>query len=76
MTETRSKDVAKWQETATKDRETSHRGYYIPMTKESIGLILGSAPKKYVSRYYQLKVGLGGVGIFLARIWVIETPEC
>ena len=32
--------------------------------------------KKYASRYYQLKVGHGAVGTFLARIGMIETPEC
>ena len=48
----------------------------IPRTKGGISLILGSAPKKYASRYYQLKVGHGAVGIFLARIGVIEAPEC
>ena len=45
-------------------------------TKGGISPILGSAPKKYASRYYQLKVGHGAVGTFLARIQVIETPEC
>ncbi len=39
-------------------------------------MALGSAPKKYASRYYQLKVGHGAVGTFLVRIGVIETPEC
>lgn len=38
--------------------------------------ILGNAPKKYASRYYQLNVGHGAVGTYLARIGVIETPEC
>ena len=38
--------------------------------------ILGNAPKKYASRYYQLKVGHGAVGTFLIRIRVMETPEC
>ena len=32
--------------------------------------------KKYAMRYYQLKVGHGATGIFLARIGVIETLEC
>lgn len=30
----------------------------------------------YASRYYQLKVGHGAVGTFLAKIGVIETPGC
>lgn len=36
----------------------------------------GHAPKKYASRFYQLKVGHTAVGTFLARIGAIETPEC
>ena len=32
--------------------------------------------KKYASRYFQLKVGHGAVGTYLARIGVIETPQC
>lgn len=72
----RSNDVTKWHNTETEDRETSRRGYYIPRKKGGISVTLGSAPKKYASRYYQLKVGHGAAGTFLARIGVIETPEC
>ena len=72
----RSNDVAKWHITETKDRETSCRGYYVCQTKGGINVVLGNAPKKYASRYYQLKFGHGAVGTFFARIKVIETPEC
>ena len=44
------------------------KGWYQPNTRKR--------PKKYASRYYQLKVGHGAVGTFLARIKVIESPEC
>ena len=76
VTEMRSKGIARWHKTETQDRESSRRGYHIPRTKEGISLILGSAPKKYTSRYYQLKKGQGAVGTFLARIGVIETHGC
>ncbi len=33
-------------------------------------------PKKYASRYYQLKVGHGAGETLLVRIGVIESPEC
>lgn len=36
--------------------------------------MIGNLPKKFASRYYQLKVGHGVVGTFLAKIGVIETP--
>ena len=72
----RSKDIAKWHKTETQDREISIRGYYISRTKKGISLILGNASKNYASRYYQLKVGHGAVGTFLARIGVFENPEC
>ena len=32
--------------------------------------------KKYASRYYQLKVGHGAVGTYLAKIGAIDTPQC
>ena len=38
--------------------------------------VLGHTAKKYASRYLQLKVGHGAVGSYLARIGVIETPQC
>ena len=34
--------------------------------------MLESAPKKYASQYYQLKVGHGAVGTFLARIGLLK----
>lgn len=74
--EIRSRDLMKWHETETQNREANRRGFYIPRTTKGISLALGSAPKKYASRYYQLKVGHGAVGTFLVRIGVIETPEC
>lgn len=45
VTEMRSKGIARWHETGTRDREASRRVYYIPRTKEGISLILGSPPK-------------------------------
>ena len=74
--EVRSRAVARWHETEIRKREISRRGYYIPRTKEGISLVLGNAPKKYASRFYQLKVGHGAVGTYLARIGVIEAPDC
>ena len=76
ISEIRSRDLIKWHETEIQNREASRRGFYIPRTTECISLALGRAPKKYASRYYQLKVGHGAVGTFLVRIRVIETPEC
>ena len=38
--------------------------------------VLGSTAKKYASRYLQLKVGHGAIGTYLAKIGVIETPQC
>lgn len=58
------------------EREASRRGFHVPWAKAEINLILGNAPKKYASRFYQLKVGHGAIGTFLARIGAIEPPEC
>ena len=75
MYEIRSRNLTKWHETETQDREATRRGYYVPRTKEGISMALGSASKKYASRYYQLKVGHGAVGTFLVRIGVIVLVE-
>ena len=76
LAQAQSRELAKWHEVKTQEREVSRRGFYIPWTKANINPVLGNAPKKYASRYYQLKVGHGAVGTYLARIGVIETPEC
>ena len=76
LAQARGRELAKWHEVKTQEREVSRRGFYIPWTETKINPILGNAPKKYASRYYQLKVGHGAVGTYLAKIGVIETPEC
>ena len=76
LSHVRSKELTSWHERKTEEREVSRCGYYVPWTKNSINPILGSTPKKYASRYYQLKVGHGAVGTHLARLGVIETPQC
>ena len=58
------------------EREASRRGFHIPRLKAGMDELLGSTPKKYASRYFQLKVGHGAIGKFLAKIGVVETPEC
>ncbi len=71
-----SRAVAQWHETEVRERETSRCGDYILRTREYISVILGKAPKKYAARFYPLEVGQGAVGNYLARIGVIETPQC
>lgn len=45
----------------------------VPRLKPGIHPVLGQAPKRYASWFFQLKVG---VGVFLERIGVTETAEC
>ncbi len=71
-----STELTKWHETKIKEREVSRRGFYIPLTKTEINPVLQNAPKKYLARYYQLKVGHGAIGTYLARIGKIGTPKC
>lgn len=46
-------------------------------TTNGINPTLGTAPKRYAARFYQLKVGNGVVGTFLARIcwWCVEAEQ-
>ena len=76
MTESRYSELVKWHETKRDEREASRRGFYVPRLKTGMNELLSSAPKKYASRYFQLKVGHGAIGTFLAKIGVRETPEC
>ncbi len=48
----------------------------ISFVKGGINKTLGKTLKKFAMRFYQLKIGHGAVGNFLARIEIIETPEC
>ena len=76
LNEARSQELAERHEVKTQESGISRRGYYAPWIKRGGNSIFTNAPKKYASRYYQLKVGHGAVGTFLARIGVIETPKC
>ena len=76
MVESRLSELAKWHEREISEREASRRGFYFPRLKAGMDKLLGSTPKKYASRYFQLKNGHGAIGTFLVRIGVTETPEC
>lgn len=52
-------------------REKSQRAYYI--SEDNSNLTLANALKKYASRYYQLKMGHGAIGNFLAKIKAFNT---
>ena len=51
-----------------------HQGRHARL-KPGIHRVLGQAPKRYASRFFQLKVGHGVVGVFLEGIGVVETAE-
>ena len=76
LTQVRATETTKWHKRKIQEREPSSRGFYVPWTKPEINSVLGNAPKKYVARYFQLKVGYGAGRTYLARIGRIETPEC
>ena len=71
-----SAELLTWHQSKSQEREATVRGFYVPHAKSGINPTLGGALKKYAVRYYQLKVGHGAIRTFLARIGVIETPEC
>ena len=71
----RSTEITRWHEKNIQEREVSRRGFYIPWTK-GVHPVLGNAAKKYAARFYQLKVGHGAVGVYLARIGKLESPQC
>ena len=65
-----------WHQIKSQEREATRQRSYVPIVKWGINKILGKTLKKFAMRFYQHKIGHGAVGTFLARIGMIETPEC
>ena len=74
--EAKKQEICSWHQIRNEERETRNRSYYVPRLKPGIHPVLGQAPEKYASRFFQLKVGHGVVGVFLERIGAVETAEC
>ena len=72
----RSAELLMWHQSKSQEREATVQGFYVPQARSSISPVLGKVLKKYATRYYQLKIGHGAVGAFLARIGAVETQEC
>ena len=73
---TKLAELVQWHQAKSQEREATLRGFYIPKVKVGMSPTLSNTSKKYAMRYFQLKVGHGAIGVFLARIGVVETPEC
>ncbi len=76
INEAKQSEIHSWHQTRNEERERRSRNYYTPRLKPGIHPVLGRAAKKYASRFFQLKVGHGAVGVFLERIGAVETAEC
>ena len=76
LRKTKLAELVLWHQIKSQEREATLQGSYVPIVKEGITPVLGKALKKFAMRFYQLKIGHGAVGTFLARIGLIETPEC
>ena len=58
-----------WHGQMTKEREGGKSGFYFPCLKTQIDPLLGKTKKFYASRFYQLEIGHGAIG-------VAETAKC
>ncbi len=76
ITDAKNSEVCSWHQSRNEERERRSQSFYVPRLKTGIHPVLGQAPKRYASRFFQLKVGHGAVGVFLKRIGVTETAEC
>ena len=76
LNESNSQELVRWHEVKTQERESSRQRLYVPWIKGKINDVVGNKSKKYTSRYFQLKVGHGAIGAYLAMIGVFETPQC
>ncbi len=69
-------EIHSWYQTRNKERERKSQNYYTLCFKPEIHPVLGHVAKNYASRFFQLKVGYGVVGVLLERIRVVETAKC
>lgn len=76
LQKTRAAELLRWHQAKSQERKGTMQGFYIPNSKGQISPTLGKTSTKYAMRYYQHMVGHDALGTFLARIGVIETPEC
>lgn len=76
MTETRKPEGFSCHQVRNEERGARSRSYYGPRIKSGISPIIDQAPKRYASRFFQLKVMHGAVGVFLERIGLMETAKC
>lgn len=76
ITEAKYSEIVSWHQIRNEEKERGSQSYCVPRLKPGIQPALGQAPKKYATRFFQLKVGHGAVGVFLARIGAAETAEC
>lgn len=75
MYDIRLRELIKWYELDTQNREVSCHSFYIPRTLKSISPVLKGVSKKYASRYYQLTVGYDIVGTCLVRAKANKTLQ-
>lgn len=76
LDESKSQELTRWHEVKTQERESSRRGFYVPWVKRRMNEILGNTAKKNASRPPKPMVGHGAVWTYLAKIGVVETPQC
>ena len=76
ITDAKNSEVCSWHQSRNEERERRSQCFYVPRLKTGIHPVLGQAPKRYASRFFQLKVGYGAVGVFLERIGVTEIADC
>ena len=76
ITEARNSEIYSWHQVRNEEREIRSRSYYVPRLKAGFHPVLGQAPTRYASRFFQLEVGHGAIGVFLERIGVTETADC
>lgn len=75
MNESQSQEITRWHEVKTQERGTSRRGFDVPRVIKRINEVLGRTAKIFASLYFQLNVGHGADGSYLAKIGVVDTPR-
>ncbi len=56
ITDAKNLEVYSWHQSRNEERERTSQSFYVPRIKTGIHPVLGQAPKRYASRFFQLKV--------------------
>lgn len=75
INKTLKSEILSWHNTRNEEQESQNRSYHISRLKSGIDPVLEKVTRKYLSHFFQLKVGHKAVGVFLEKIGSVKIVE-